>query len=90
VKINSPLRHVCSAFFWVLRNNAGFLRTMHADRVRVATCIPCGSAHTGDIRQGGTQTSFLTTFGKMVYESGATLSHVYFPATAIVSLLYMN
>jgi CRP-like cAMP-binding protein len=27
--------------------------------------------------------------GEVVYESGATLSHVYFPTTAIVSLLYV-
>jgi CRP-like cAMP-binding protein len=27
--------------------------------------------------------------GKVLYESGATLSHVYFPTTAIVSLLYV-
>jgi CRP-like cAMP-binding protein len=27
--------------------------------------------------------------GKVLYESGITLSHVYFPATAIVSLLYV-
>lgn len=27
--------------------------------------------------------------GKVVYESGATLTHVYFPTTAIVSLLYV-
>jgi CRP-like cAMP-binding protein len=27
--------------------------------------------------------------GDVVYESGATLSHVYFPATAVVSLLYV-
>ena len=27
--------------------------------------------------------------GQVLYESGATLSHVYFPSTAIVSLLYM-
>ena len=27
--------------------------------------------------------------GKVLYESGATLSHVYFPTTAIVSLLYL-
>jgi len=27
--------------------------------------------------------------GKVIYESGATLSHVYFPTTAIVSLLYV-
>jgi CRP-like cAMP-binding protein len=27
--------------------------------------------------------------GQVLYESGATLSHVYFPATAIVSLLYV-
>lgn len=27
--------------------------------------------------------------GQVVYESGATLSHVYFPTTAIVSLLYV-
>lgn len=27
--------------------------------------------------------------GRVVYESGATLSHVYFPTTAIVSLLYV-
>jgi CRP-like cAMP-binding protein len=29
------------------------------------------------------------TLGEVVYESGATLSHVYFPTTAIVSLLYV-
>ncbi len=29
------------------------------------------------------------TLGKVIYESRATLSHVYFPTTAIVSLLYM-
>src|SRR5580698_6838729 len=27
--------------------------------------------------------------GQVLYESGATLSHVYFPTTAIVSLLYV-
>ncbi|MGQ6550399.1 Crp/Fnr family transcriptional regulator [Serratia sp. IR-2025] len=27
--------------------------------------------------------------GKVLYESGDTLTHVYFPATAIVSLLYV-
>ena len=27
--------------------------------------------------------------GKVLYESGSTLSHVYFPTTAIVSLLYV-
>lgn len=27
--------------------------------------------------------------GKVLYESGSTMSHVYFPTTAIVSLLYM-
>ncbi|MDP1568080.1 MAG: Crp/Fnr family transcriptional regulator, partial [Polaromonas sp.] len=27
--------------------------------------------------------------GMVVYESGSTLSHVYFPTTAIVSLLYV-
>ncbi|MEC5213121.1 hypothetical protein RCH06_001666 [Polaromonas sp. CG_9.5] len=27
--------------------------------------------------------------GQVVYESGSTLSHVYFPTTAIVSLLYV-
>lgn len=27
--------------------------------------------------------------GQVVYESGRTLSHVYFPSTAIVSLLYV-
>src|SRR6202451_4428631 len=27
--------------------------------------------------------------GAVVYESGATLSHVYFPSTSIVSLLYV-
>lgn len=27
--------------------------------------------------------------GKVLYESGATLTHVYFPTTAIVSLLYV-
>lgn len=27
--------------------------------------------------------------GEILYESGGTLSHVYFPSTAIVSLLYM-
>ncbi len=27
--------------------------------------------------------------GKVIYESGTTLSHVYFPTTAIVSLLYV-
>ena len=27
--------------------------------------------------------------GKVLYESGATLAHVYFPTTAIVSLLYV-
>ena len=27
--------------------------------------------------------------GEVVYEPGATLSHVYFPTTAIVSLLYV-
>jgi CRP-like cAMP-binding protein len=27
--------------------------------------------------------------GKVLYESGATLSHVYFPTTAIISLLYV-
>jgi hypothetical protein len=27
--------------------------------------------------------------GHVLYESGATLSHVYFPTTAIVSLLYV-
>jgi len=29
------------------------------------------------------------SLGKVLYESGATLSHVYFPTTAIVSLLYV-
>jgi CRP-like cAMP-binding protein len=29
------------------------------------------------------------TLGQVLYESGATLSHVYFPTTAIVSLLYV-
>ena len=29
------------------------------------------------------------TLGQVLYESGGTLSHVYFPATAIVSLLYV-
>jgi len=29
------------------------------------------------------------TLGHVLYESGATLSHVYFPTTAIVSLLYV-
>ncbi|WP_372826446.1 Crp/Fnr family transcriptional regulator [Polaromonas sp.] len=29
------------------------------------------------------------TLGEVVYESGSTLSHVYFPTTAIVSLLYV-
>src|SRR5476649_2012628 len=28
--------------------------------------------------------------GQVLYESGATLSHVYFPTTAIVSLLYVT
>jgi CRP-like cAMP-binding protein len=28
--------------------------------------------------------------GKVLYESGATMSHVYFPTTAIVSLLYVR
>jgi CRP-like cAMP-binding protein len=28
--------------------------------------------------------------GKVIYESGGTLSHVYFPTTAIVSLLYVT
>jgi hypothetical protein len=27
--------------------------------------------------------------GQVLYESGATLTHVYFPTTAIVSLLYV-
>ena len=27
--------------------------------------------------------------GEVLYESGGTLSHVYFPATSIVSLLYV-
>ncbi|MDH4289881.1 MAG: cyclic nucleotide-binding domain-containing protein, partial [Aquincola sp.] len=27
--------------------------------------------------------------GKVLYESGSTMSHVYFPTTAIVSLLYV-
>jgi hypothetical protein len=27
--------------------------------------------------------------GQVVYEAGSTLSHVYFPTTAIVSLLYV-
>ena len=27
--------------------------------------------------------------GKVLYESGGTMSHVYFPTTAIVSLLYV-
>ena len=27
--------------------------------------------------------------GQVLYESGSTLSHVYFPTTAIVSLLYV-
>jgi len=27
--------------------------------------------------------------GQVVYESGSTLSHVYFPTTSIVSLLYV-
>jgi hypothetical protein len=27
--------------------------------------------------------------GQVLYESGATLSHMYFPTTAIVSLLYV-
>jgi len=29
------------------------------------------------------------TLGQVIYESGATLDHVYFPTTAIVSLLYV-
>ena len=29
------------------------------------------------------------TLGQVLYESGSTLSHVYFPTTAIVSLLYV-
>jgi CRP-like cAMP-binding protein len=29
------------------------------------------------------------TLGEVVYESGATLSHVYFPTSAIISLLYV-
>ena len=29
------------------------------------------------------------TLGEVLYEPGATLSHVYFPTTAIVSLLYV-
>ena len=28
--------------------------------------------------------------GQVLYESGTTLSHVYFPTTAIVSLLYVT
>jgi hypothetical protein len=28
-------------------------------------------------------------FGEVLYESGATLTHVYFPTTSIVSLLYV-
>lgn len=28
--------------------------------------------------------------GKVLYESGNTLAHVYFPTTAIVSLLYID
>ena len=28
--------------------------------------------------------------GQVLYESGATLSHVYFPTTSIVSLLYVT
>jgi CRP-like cAMP-binding protein len=30
------------------------------------------------------------TLGRVLYESGSTLSHVYFPTTAIVSLLYVT
>ena len=28
--------------------------------------------------------------GQVLYEAGATLSHVYFPTTAIISLLYVT
>ena len=33
--------------------------------------------------------SVVMPLGQVLYESGATLSHVYFPTTAIVSLLYV-
>ena len=33
--------------------------------------------------------TFDLPLGEVLYESGSTLSHVYFPATAIVSLLYV-
>jgi CRP-like cAMP-binding protein len=40
-------------------------------------------------RWGGMIESTAMTLGQVMYEPGATLSHVYFPTTAIVSLLYV-